>query len=421
MVEVKFKANRKAYFEWHEPEPLRPRDPVIVESERGLDYGVVNAVGELAQKKCDRCMGCALGGERERDAEHATKREPEPTRKVLRRASSADRKTAADLRKGEDDVRRKVKEKVSAHKLPMKVSDAEWQWDRNKLTVYFTAEKRVDFRNLVRELASQFRTRIELRQIGVRDEAARISGIGRCGRELCSASWLPELRPIGLHIAKDQRLSLNPAQISGPCGRLLCCLRYEHEFYVTSRKRFPKEGKVLQTAKGFEKVYSVDIFRDQVTLRAEDGTSRVVPLVELKAEVAAAGGQAIGVAGAAGSAPAERAAPPGGEAGRESRPAQRPPRRERDARPPRQDRGAPPAPQERPAAEPAASGPEPAGATPPGEAGEDGQRRRRRRRKRRRGPRGPGGPGGPGGAGDPGNSGGGAPDGGAGGGGPGTA
>ena len=292
LVEVRFKGNRKAYFEWHDPEPLRLSDPVIVESERGLDYGVVNAVGKVAQQKCDRCRGCGLNGEarREGKGESETRaREPEPTRKVVRRASVQDRKTAAELRQGEDDVRRKVREKVNAHNLPMKVSDAEWQWDRNKLTVFFTAEKRVDFRALVRELASQFRTRIELRQIGVRDEAARIGGIGRCGRELCSASWLPELLPIGLHIAKDQHLSLNPSQISGPCGRLLCCLRYEHEFYVQSRKRFPKEGKVLQTAKGFEKVYSIDIFRERVTLRAEDGGMRVVPLADLKAEVEEAG------------------------------------------------------------------------------------------------------------------------------------
>ena len=258
-----------------------------MEAERGADFGFVNAVGAVAQQKCDRCQGCALNGQKERDHGDSQRRAPEPTRKVLRRASPAERKTAEDLRRGEDDVRRSVREKVGTHNLPMKVSDAEWQWDRNKLTVYFTAEKRVDFRALVRELASQFRTRIELRQIGVRDEVARLGGIGRCGREHCSSSFLTELRPIGLHIAKDQRLSLNPAQISGPCGRLLCCLRFEHEFYVQSRKRFPKEGKVLQTSKGYEKVWSLDIFRDRVTLRAEDGSARIVDLAALKAEVAA--------------------------------------------------------------------------------------------------------------------------------------
>ena len=180
-------------------------------------------------------------------------------------------------------------ERVKANDLVMKLSDAEWQWDRKKLTLYFTAEKRVDFRTLVRELASMFRTRIELKQIGVRDEAKRLDGIGRCGRQYCSSSWLPELRPVNLGVAKDQRLSLNPSQISGACGRLMCCLRYEHEFYVHSRKRFPKEGKVIRTARGDEKVISNDIFRERVTLRGEDGELRVILLAELRAEAEAAG------------------------------------------------------------------------------------------------------------------------------------
>ena len=292
LVEVKFKGNRKAFFEWHEPEPLRAAEPVIVESERGVDFGLVSATGKTAALKCERCTGCALGSERGERGESHAKRRPEPTRRVIRRADPADRRTADDLRRSEDDARRKVRERVTALNLTMKVSDTEWQWDRNKLTIYFTADKRVDFRGLVRELASHFRTRIELRQIGVRDEAARLSGIGRCGRELCSASWLPELRPIGLQIAKDQRLSLNPAQISGPCGRLLCCLRFEHEFYVQQRKRFPKEGKVLQTAGGNEKVAAIDIFRETVTLRAEDGSPRTVALGDLKKEVERGGATA---------------------------------------------------------------------------------------------------------------------------------
>jgi cell fate regulator YaaT (PSP1 superfamily) len=167
----------------------------------------------------------------------------------------------------------------------MKVSDTEWQWDRNKLTIYFTAEKRVDFRALVRDLASTFRTRIELRQIGVRDEAARLSGVGRCGREYCCSSWLKELSPVNLGLAKDQHLSLNPTQISGGCGRLLCCLKYEHEFYVAARKRFPKEGKTIRTALGAERVVAVDIFRERVFLRSEEQGSRIISLVQLKDEV----------------------------------------------------------------------------------------------------------------------------------------
>src|SRR4029078_568154 len=165
----------------------------------------------------------------------------------------------------------------------------EGQWDRNKLTIYFTAEQRVDFRALVRELASAFRTRIDLRQIGVRDEAARIGGVGRCGREYCCSTWLTELSPVNLALAKDQHLSLNPSQISGGCGRLLCCLRYEHDFYVAARKRFPKEGKTLQTSLGPEKVIAVDIFRERVFLRSEEHGPRIISLLQLHEEVERAG------------------------------------------------------------------------------------------------------------------------------------
>ena len=210
---------------------------------------------------------------------------------VARRlASSEDLKRLKELREQDETARRKATERVKANGLAMKLSDAEWRWDRRKLTIYFTADKRVDFRNLVRELASTFRTRIELKQIGVRDEAKRLSGIGRCGREYCSASWLPELRPVNLGVAKEQRLSLNPSQISGACGRLMCCLRYEHEFYVAQRKRFPKEGKVVTTTKGQEKIILNDIFRERVTLRSEEGETRLLSLAELRAEM---GGERI--------------------------------------------------------------------------------------------------------------------------------
>jgi cell fate regulator YaaT (PSP1 superfamily) len=205
----------------------------------------------------------------------------------VRRATADDLRIETELRKTEDAVRREVRERALQHGLAMKVSDAEWQWDRRKLTIYFTADHRVDFRALVRDLAARYHTRIELRQIGARDEAKRLDGIGRCGRQLCIANWLPEPRPVSLSVAKGQHLSLNPAQISGPCGRLLCCLHYEHDFYVQSRRRFPKEGKTVRTAAGPERVLAVDIFRDRVTLRAPDGATRVVPLDSLKQEVAA--------------------------------------------------------------------------------------------------------------------------------------
>jgi cell fate regulator YaaT (PSP1 superfamily) len=251
-------------------------------------------VGDTALKKCARgCGGCAIA-----DAVKTVERQ------VVRRATPADVDVAERLRDEEDQARRTARERVRSHNLPMKVSDAEWQWDRRKLTIYFTAEQRVDFRALVRDLAAVFRTRIELRQIGARDEARRLSGVGRCGREYCSASWLPELRPVNLSIAKDQHLSLNPTQISGPCGRLLCCLHYEHEFYVQSRKRFPKEGRLLRTAVGQEKVLAVDIFRDRVTLRSEEHGTRVVELERLQDEIARADGDAGGAPVTAVAAPA---------------------------------------------------------------------------------------------------------------------
>src|SRR5688572_25177956 len=272
LVEVAFKGNRKEFFLWDYPDPPPLKAAVIVDADRGEDLGYVHALGELAQKRSGGCAhGCGTAA---------------PERKALRLASQRDRTGAADLDRLNEEARQKAMERVRANGLAMKVSDAEWQWDKKKLTFYFTAEKRVDFRNLVRDLASLFRTRIELKQIGVRDEARRLDGIGRCGRQYCSASWLPELRPVNLGVAKDQRLSLNPAQISGACGRLMCCLRYEHEFYVQSRKRFPKEGRLLTTRRGEEKLMSIDIFHEQLTLRSAEGDVRVVGLADFNREMA---------------------------------------------------------------------------------------------------------------------------------------
>ena len=290
IVEVRFKGNRKEYFTWSSAEPLALHDPVIVEVERGEDFGRVSALGAVAAQKCAGCHGCSVApapppAPLAAPAAPAVSGAPDAERHVVRRATADDVRLADQLHGEEEEVRRKVMERVQRHGLPMKVSDAEWQWDRKKLTVYFTAEQRVDFRALVRDLASQFHSRIELRQIGARDEAKRLDGVGRCGRRYCCSSWLPELRPVSLSLAKDQHLSLNPSQISGGCGRLLCCLRYEHDFYVQTRKRFPKEGKVLKTAVGLERVLAVDIFREQVTLRTEAGDARVVSLEQLKGEV----------------------------------------------------------------------------------------------------------------------------------------
>ena len=280
-IEVRFKGTRKGYFTWPEDaEPLRLQEAVVVQAERGQDYGRVTATGSVAQRKCSGCSAGACG-----PAEPSSEEVLKP---VIRRATPEDTQNHVACRRSEEDVRRKVVERVRHHALVMKVSDTEWQWDRNKLTIYFTAEQRVDFRALVRDLASLFRTRIELRQIGVRDEAARLSGVGRCGREYCCSTWLTELSPVNLALAKDQHLSLNPSQISGGCGRLLCCLKYEHEFYVEARKRFPREGKTLRTAIGAEKVIAVDIFRERVFLRSEDHGARIISLVQLRQEEAGA-------------------------------------------------------------------------------------------------------------------------------------
>ena len=209
LVEVAFRGNRKEFFNW-DGEVLPPvKCAVIVEADRGEDLGYVHSIGDRAVLRNAGCAhGCGV-----------------PVRKALRLATKRDVRQAESLGKLNEEARQRAAEKVRAADLQMKISDAEWQWDKKKLTLYFTAEKRVDFRNLVRDLAATFRTRIELKQIGVRDEAKRLDGIGRCGRQYCSAAWLPELRPVNLGVAKDQRLSLNPSQISGACGRLMCSLR----------------------------------------------------------------------------------------------------------------------------------------------------------------------------------------------------
>jgi cell fate regulator YaaT (PSP1 superfamily) len=271
LVEIAFKGNRKEFYLWEGDDVPALKTPVVVEADRGEDLGLVHATGDLAIKRAEG-VSHGPGGE--------------PVTKLARRIATKDEfKRLEELRTQDETARRQAMERVKANGLAMKLTDAEWRWDRRKLTIYFTAERRVDFRNLVRELAAMFRTRIELKQIGVRDEAKRLSGIGRCGREYCSASWLPDLRPVNLGVAKDQRLSLNPSQISGACGRLMCCLRYEHEFYVHQRKRFPKEGRAIATAKGEEKVITNDIFRERVTLRNAEGEMRTVGLAELKREV----------------------------------------------------------------------------------------------------------------------------------------
>ena len=269
-AEISFKGNRKAYFGYTNLD-LRPDLHVIVEADQGKDLGKVTAVGAIAERKCSSSNGgCAT---------------PAPEKKVLRIAHSDDIGKSQTLRKDEDRVRVEARKLVTKHQLSMKVTDAEWQFDRNRLTVYFTAEKRVDFRQLVRALASKFKARIQLKQIGVRDEAALLGGVGRCGRELCCSTWLPELKPVSLQLAKSQGLSLNPSQISGCCGRLMCCLMYEHRTYVEARRRFPREGRKIRTGRGLERVVTIDIWNDTVLLKDDEGTRRTLTLEQLEGEV----------------------------------------------------------------------------------------------------------------------------------------
>lgn len=269
-AEVSFKGTRRGYFRFDGLE-LAPGDGVIVQADRGEDLGQVTAVGTIAERKCSSSGGCST---------------PTPTLRVLRVADGEELRRARHKTDDEHRARRETRRHVARHRLKMKVTETEWQFDRKKLIVYFTAERRVDFRALVRDLARAFRTRIELKQIGVRDEAALLGGVGRCGRELCCSTWLPELKPVSLQLAKDQRLSLNPAQISGCCGRLMCCLMYEHDSYVEARRKFPREGRMINTLHGPERVMSVNIFNDTITLRDDVGGHRTVTVVDLKREMA---------------------------------------------------------------------------------------------------------------------------------------
>ncbi len=390
LIEIAFKGNRKEFFLWESDTiPLRAA-AVIVDADRGEDLGRVHTVGEEAERRSARVPHGLFGAP--------------PPRAVKRVATTDEVRRHDEIRDGDEDARRRAMERVKANALVMKLTDAEWQWDRKKLTFYFTAEKRVDFRTLVRELASMFRTRIELKQIGVRDEAKRLDGIGRCGRQYCSASWLPELRPVNLGVAKDQRLSLNPSQISGACGRLMCCLRYEHDFYVQSRRKFPKEGKTVRTSRGEEKVVANDIFRERVTLRGAEGDLRTMPLAELSDDMLAAGdplAPSLQAAAQDGPSAVELADPEDAEDRSEAEDALAEdrllPTTRRDASPSRGARPRQP-PEPTPTRKPlplidevvASAGPDDADDAPPcagGEGSPEGERRAQRRRGRRGGRR----------------------------------
>lgn len=258
---VEFKGSRKDYFTNPDCLSIRPNDYVIVQAERGEDMGRVT-------KKVIAAL---------------TKPEKKP-QKILRLATPDDMDKLMANRQKEKECLKECERMISERNLQMKLVDAELQFDNNKITFYFTAEKRVDFRELVKELASTYKTRIELRQIGVRDEARRIGGFGVCGLPLCCASFIREFEPISTHLAREQNLSLNPAKISGNCGRLLCCLRYEKELYEKSLPLYPKLGEKFTTEKGEGVVEKINIFREYMVVKHETGEEEKITLTQLRKE-----------------------------------------------------------------------------------------------------------------------------------------
>jgi len=257
---VEFKGNRREFFNNTYYHSLKLNDPVIVEAERGEDAGIL-------RKK--------VNGEINLDTD-------DKPRSILRPASEEDRQKIKENREAEDNSWEKAQKLIEKHKLEMKLVDIEYQFDRNKLTFYFTAEHRVDFRALVRDLASVYRTRIELRQIGVRDEAKRVGGLGICGLQLCCSSFLRKFDPISTQDARVQGLSLNPTKISGNCGRLLCCLKYETDFYAFMKENYPELGESYKTEKGEGIVERINVFEDFMVIKYEDGEEETIYGLQLR-------------------------------------------------------------------------------------------------------------------------------------------
>ncbi len=229
---------------------------VIVETARGVEAGrVVIASKTLAESDLS-----------------------DPLKPVLRLASDDELRMMLSFKSKEKDALVQCAYHVGQHKLPMKLVDAEYTFDGSRLTFYFTADERVDFRALVRDLAATFRTRIELRQIGARDQAKLQSGVGPCGKTLCCSSWITEFGVVSIKMAKEQDLPLNPAKISGVCGRLLCCLSYENENYVQARQKMPQVGAILNTPEGSGKVVGINVPRSSVEVMLDSGMTIQVPV-----------------------------------------------------------------------------------------------------------------------------------------------
>jgi cell fate regulator YaaT (PSP1 superfamily) len=237
VVGVRFKKAGKIYY--FDPSELATQklDHVIVETARGVEYGQV-VIGKKQVTENDVVF---------------------PLKKVIRIAATIDTEQVQENKQLAAEAMKVCQEKISEHQLEMKLIDVEYTFDRNKIIFYFTAEGRVDFRELVKDLAFVFRTRIELRQIGVRDEAKMLGGIGPCGRILCCSTFLGDFEPVSIKMAKDQNLSLNPVKISGLCGRLMCCLKYENDNYESAKQELPELGKTVETPMGPGRVVGYNI------------------------------------------------------------------------------------------------------------------------------------------------------------------
>ena len=247
IIGVRFKSGGKQYYFDPAGLEVQPGQGVIVETSRGLEYG------ECAQ------------GNTQVEEETVV----QPLRPLVRIATEEDEKTVEKNREKEAKAFQICQEKIAAHALEMKLVEAEYSFEGNKVLFFFTAEGRVDFRALVKDLASTIHARIELRQIGVRDEAKMLGGLGICGRPFCCAQFLDEFQPVSIKMAKTQNLSLNPTKISGTCGRLMCCLKYEQEAYEDLVKHTPKQESFVETPDGAGTVSSVNLLRQQVQVRLD--------------------------------------------------------------------------------------------------------------------------------------------------------
>ena len=259
IVGIRFKKVGKIYYFSPENIELEIGDGVIVETARGTEYGKV------------------VIAPREEHNDNIIK----PLKPVVRKATNADVAQVERNLSKKDEAMRVANEKIRKHKLDMKLTDAEYTFDTQKVIFYFTAEGRIDFRELVRDLASVFKVRIELRQIGIRDESKCIGGIAPCGRVCCCASFLGDFEKVSIKMAKTQGLSLNPTKISGLCGRLMCCLSYENEHYAETGALMPKLGATVTTPEGRGQVIANDMLRRRVTVRLDDGDNNKIEQFEL--------------------------------------------------------------------------------------------------------------------------------------------